>query len=168
MLAGERDDGAVLRVEDVHKYYDMGETRVHALRGVSLERGGGRVRRHHGRERQRQVDADEHPRLPRPAERRAATCSTASTSSQLDKRTLAGIRNRKLGFVFQGFNLMARTTALENTALPTLYTTIDKAERASARERGARARRTRGSRAITFRRRCRAASSSASRSRARS
>jgi putative ABC transport system ATP-binding protein len=49
--------------------------------------------------------------------------------SQHDKRALAAIRNRKIGFVFQGFNLLARTTALENTELPTLYTKIDDAER---------------------------------------
>jgi putative ABC transport system ATP-binding protein len=48
--------------------------------------------------------------------------------SNYDKRALAHIRNQKLGFVFQGFNLLARTTALENTELPTLYSKLDRVE----------------------------------------
>src|SRR5258708_25014495 len=49
--------------------------------------------------------------------------------SEHDKKALALIRNQRIGFVFQGFNLLARTTALQNTALPTLHTKIDNAER---------------------------------------
>src|SRR6476646_786888 len=119
---------AVLRVEELHKYYELGETRVHALRGVSLEiqrgefvaimgaSGSGKStfmnilgcldRASAGRYLLEGVDVSRH-----------------------DKKALALIRNQKLGFVFQGFNLLARTTALENTELPTLYTKIDKAER---------------------------------------
>ena len=119
---------AALQVEDVHKYYDLGETRVHALRGVSVavERGGFvAIMGASGSGKSTLMNII--GCLDRPSSGRYLLDGT--DVSQLDKRTLAGIRNQKLGFVFQGFNLIARTTALENTALPTLYTPIGKEER---------------------------------------
>ena len=119
---------AVLRIEDVHKYYEMGETRVHALRGVSLdvERGGFvAVMGASGSGKSTLMNII--GCLDRPSAGRYLLQGV--DVSGLDKKALAGIRNTTLGFVFQGFNLIARTTALENAALPTLYTPIDKAER---------------------------------------
>jgi putative ABC transport system ATP-binding protein len=119
---------AVLRIEEVHKYYELGETRVHALRGVSVE-----------------IQRNEFLAIMGASGSGKSTfmnilgCLDRPSSgkyllegidvSKHDKRALALIRNQKIGFVFQGFNLLARTTALENTELPTLYTKIDKAER---------------------------------------
>jgi putative ABC transport system ATP-binding protein len=120
----------VLRVEDVHKYYTMGETRVHALRGVSLDvEKGGFVAVMGASGSGKSTLMNIVGCLDKPSAGRYLL--EGIDVAQLDKRTLAGIRNTKLGFVFQGFNLIARTTALENTALPTLYTAIDKAERVS-------------------------------------
>jgi len=118
----------VIRVEDVHRVYELGETRVHALRGVSVE-----------------VDSGEFVAIMGASGSGKSTfmnmlgCLDRPTSgryslegvdvSTLGKAELAVIRNRKIGFVFQGFNLLPRTTALENTALPTLYAPIGKAER---------------------------------------
>jgi putative ABC transport system ATP-binding protein len=117
----------VIRVEDIHKYYKLGETRVHALRGVSLtvERGefvavmgasGG------GKSTFMNILGC----LDKPSSGKYVLEGTEV--SKLSKKELASIRNRKIGFVFQGFNLLSRTTALENVELPTLYAKISKAE----------------------------------------
>src|SRR5258708_883408 len=119
---------AVIRVEDVHKYYDLGETRVHALRGVSVVIGQGEFVAIMGASGSgKSTFMNMLGCLDRPSSGRYLL--EGIDVSQHDKRALAFIRNQKIGFVFQGFNLLARTTALENTALPTLYTKIDKAER---------------------------------------
>jgi putative ABC transport system ATP-binding protein len=119
---------AVLRVEELHKYYELGETRVHALRGVSLEiRRGEFVAIMGASGSGKSTFMNILGCLDRASAGRYLL--EGIDVSQHDKKALALIRNQKIGFVFQGFNLLARTTALENTELPTLYTKIDKAER---------------------------------------
>ena len=119
---------AVLRVEELHKYYELGETRVHALRGVSLEIQRGEFVAIMGASGSgKSTFMNILGCLDRASAGRYLLEGT--DVSQHDKKALALIRNQKIGFVFQGFNLLARTTALENTELPTLYTNIDKAER---------------------------------------
>ena len=119
---------AVIRVEDAHKYYDLGETRVHALRGVSIVIGQGEFVAIMGASGSgKSTFMNMLGCLDRLSSGRYLL--EGIDVSQHDKRALALIRNQKIGFVFQGFNLLARTTALENTALPTLYTKIDKGER---------------------------------------
>jgi putative ABC transport system ATP-binding protein len=128
VTAGQTQASAVLRVEELHKYYDLGETRVHALRGVSLEiRSGQFVAIMGASGSGKSTFMNILGCLDRPSSGRYLLEGT--DVSQHDKKALALIRNQKIGFVFQGFNLLARTTALENTELPTLYTKISKAER---------------------------------------
>ncbi len=118
----------VIRVSDVHKYYDLGETRVHALRGVSVEvRAGEFVAVMGASGSGKSTFMNILGCLDKPNSGQYLLEGT--DVSQLEKRELALIRNRKIGFVFQGFNLLARTTALENVELPTLYAKVDKAER---------------------------------------
>ena len=119
---------AVIRVEDVHKYYELGETRVHALRGVSVDIQRGEFVAIMGASGSgKSTFMNILGCLDKPSSGRYLL--EGIDVSQHDKKALALIRNQKIGFVFQGFNLLARTTALENTELPTLYTRIGKEER---------------------------------------
>jgi len=121
------DHGAIIRVEDVHKYYDLGETRVHALRGVSVEIERGEFVAIMGASGSgKSTFMNILGCLDKPSSGRYLL--EGIEASQLTKKDLAAIRNRKIGFVFQGFNLLARTTALENVELPTLYAQISKEE----------------------------------------
>jgi putative ABC transport system ATP-binding protein len=124
----------VIRVADVHKYYDLGETKVHALRGVSLDiRRGEFVAIMGSSGSGKSTLMNLLGCLDTPSSGRYALNGTGV--SELDKSALAAIRNRELGFVFQGFNLLARTTALENVELPTLYARLDKNQRTERAER---------------------------------
>ncbi len=128
VASGSSPGSVVIAVEDVHKYYDLGETRVHALRGVSVEVQRGEFVAIMGAS---GSGKSTFMNIVGCLDRPSSGCYLLEgiDVSQHEKKALALIRNQKIGFVFQGFNLLARTTALENTELPTLYTKIDRAER---------------------------------------
>ncbi|HJS97766.1 MAG TPA: ABC transporter ATP-binding protein [Terriglobales bacterium] len=123
-----RASDIVIQACDVHKTYQLGETQVHALRGVSVEiRRGEFVGIMGASGSGKSTFMNILGCLDKPTSGQYLLEGTEV--SQLEKRQLAAIRNRKIGFVFQGFNLLARTTALENAELPTLYARMSKEER---------------------------------------
>src|SRR5437667_2766225 len=128
---------AVIKLQDIHKIYHTGEVDVHAVRGVSLEIVQGEFvalmgASGSGKSTMMNIIGC----LDRPTQGKYSLDGV--DVSQLNRDELADIRNQKIGFVFQGFNLLSRTSALENVELPMLYQR-QRASGASQRERALKA-----------------------------
>ncbi len=118
----------VIDIENITKHYIMGEETVHALRGVTL-----------------QIHRNEYLAIMGPSGSGKSTlmnmlgCLDTPSSgryefngrdvSAMDDDELAAIRNREIGFVFQTFNLLPRSTSLRNVELPLIYAGVDPATR---------------------------------------
>jgi putative ABC transport system ATP-binding protein len=120
----------VIKLDHIHKIYRMGDIEVHALRGVSLAIQQGEfvaVMGVSGSGKSTMMNII--GCLDQPT--RGTYILDGHDVSKLSKDDRADIRNRKIGFVFQGFNLLSRTSAIENVELPMLYAGIGTAERRS-------------------------------------
>ena len=115
--------GAAVRLDDVRKTYKTGEVEVQAVRGVSIEIGRGEFVALMGSSGSgKSTLMNIIGCLDRPTAGRYFL--DGEDVSSLSRDDLADVRNRKLGFVFQNFNLLARTSALENVELPLLYSNV--------------------------------------------
>jgi putative ABC transport system ATP-binding protein len=110
----------VIKLAEIHKVYHTGEVDVHAVRGISLEVFPGEFVALMGASGSgKSTLMNMIGALDRPTGGNYLLDGT--DVSTLDRDALADVRNEKIGFVFQGFNLLSRTSALENVEMPMLY-----------------------------------------------
>jgi putative ABC transport system ATP-binding protein len=110
----------VIKLADIHKVYHTGEVDVHAVRGISLEVFPGEFVAVMGASGSgKSTLMNMIGALDRPSG--GNYLLDGIDVSTLDRDALADVRNEKIGFVFQGFNLLSRTSALENVEMPMLY-----------------------------------------------
>jgi putative ABC transport system ATP-binding protein len=128
----------VIQVENLYKTYDLGEVQVHALRGITLTIYPGEFVAIMGASGSgKSTFMNLVGCLDRPT--RGRYVLEGLDVSKLTKQELAHIRNRKIGFVFQGFNLLARTSAVENVELPLIYSGMPPRERIERAQEALRA-----------------------------